>query len=99
MIYFVELHSQMLHTKFQSHIPFMVLKLKILKVFAIYSQYSNIFFSKTAWPIKAKLYVEHPQEEWMKVCINSHGHMTKMATMAINNTNLKKSSSSEPGGL
>ena len=26
----------------------------------------------------------------MKVCINSHGHMTKMATMAINNDNLKK---------
>ena len=26
----------------------------------------------------------------MKVCINSHGHMTKMATMAINNKNLKK---------
>ena len=24
----------------------------------------------------------------MKVCINSHGHMTKMATMAINNKNL-----------
>ena len=32
----------------------------------------------------------------MKFCINSHGHMTKMATMAINNINLKKSSS-EPG--
>ena len=29
----------------------------------------------------------------MKVCINSHGHMTKMATMAINNKNLKSSSS------
>ena len=26
----------------------------------------------------------------MKVCINSHGHMTKMATMAVNNKNLKK---------
>ena len=24
----------------------------------------------------------------MKVCINSHGHMTKMATMEINNKNL-----------
>ena len=34
----------------------------------------------------------------MKVCINSHGHMTKMAAMAINNKNLKKSSSSEPKG-
>ena len=44
-------------------------------------------------------YVEHPQEELMKVCINSHGHMTKVATMAINNKNLKKNSSSEPGDL
>ena len=25
----------------------------------------------------------------MKVCINSHGHVTKMATVAINNNNLK----------
>ena len=25
----------------------------------------------------------------MKDCINIHGHMTKMATMAINNKNLK----------
>ena len=25
----------------------------------------------------------------MKVCINSHGHMTKMATMAIKNKNLE----------
>ena len=25
----------------------------------------------------------------MKVCIKSHGHMTKMATMAINNNNSK----------
>ena len=35
----------------------------------------------------------------MKICINSHGHMTKMATLAINNINLKNSSKSEPGGL
>ena len=34
----------------------------------------------------------------MKVCINGQGHMTKMATMAINSKNLKKSSSSEPEG-
>ena len=26
----------------------------------------------------------------MKVCMKSHGHMTKMATMAIDNKNLKK---------
>ena len=52
------------------------------------TKYSNIFFSETAWPIKAKLYVEQNFEGVMKVCINSQGHMTKMATMAINNKNL-----------
>ena len=37
----------------------------------------------------------------MKVCINGQGHMTKMATMAINRNskNVLKSSSSEPEGL
>ena len=32
----------------------------------------------------------------MKVNINGHGHMTKMATMAINSKNFYKSYSSEP---
>ena len=32
----------------------------------------------------------------VKVCINGSGHMAKMATRAINSTNLKKSSSLEP---
>ena len=35
----------------------------------------------------------------MKVNINSQGHMTKMASMAINSKNLKKSSSPEPEDL
>ena len=35
----------------------------------------------------------------MKVGINGHGHMTKMAAMAINSKNLLKSSSSELEGL
>ena len=35
----------------------------------------------------------------MKVNINGHGHMTKMATMAINSKNLYKSYSSEPEDL
>ena len=48
----------------------------------------NIFFSETAWPIKAKLFVEHPLEEGMKVCINGQGHMTKMAAMAISSKNI-----------
>ena len=42
----------------------------------------------SAWPIKAKLYVEQSLEGGMKVCINCQGHMVKMAAMAINNKNL-----------
>ena len=44
---------------------------------------SNVFSSETAWPIKAKFYVEPPCEGGTKVCINGPGHMTKMATMPI----------------
>ena len=35
----------------------------------------------------------------MKVYINGQGHMTKMASMAINSKKPLKSSSSEPEGL
>ena len=45
--------------------------------------FSNIFSSETAWPIKAKFYVEPPWEGGTKVCINGPGHMTKMAVMPI----------------
>ena len=41
-------------------------------------------FSETAWPIKAKLHVEHPFEGGTKVYINGPGHMIKMAALAIN---------------
>ena len=58
--------------------------------------FSNIFFSETAWPIKAKFYVEPPWEGGMKVYINGPGHMTKMAAMPIYDKNLKESSSPEP---
>ena len=44
------------------------------------STFSNIS-SETAWPIKAKFYVEPPWEGGTKVCINGPGHMTKMAAM------------------
>ena len=47
---------------------------------------SNIFFSETAWPIKAKVHVEHPKDEGMKVCINGQGHMTKMASYLSSDT-------------
>ena len=52
--------------------------------------FSNVFSSETAWPIKAKFYVEPPWEGGTKVCINGPGHMTKMATMPIYGKNLKK---------
>ena len=58
--------------------------------------FSNIFSSETAWPIKAKFYVEPPWEGETKVYINGPGHMTKMAAMPIYGKNLKKSSSPEP---
>ena len=58
--------------------------------------FSNIFSAETAWPIKAKFYVEPPWEGATKVCINGPGHMTKMAAMPIYGKNLKKSSSPEP---
>ena len=57
---------------------------------------STILSSETAWPIKAKFYVEPPWEVGTKVYINSLGHMTKMAAMPIYDKNLKKSSSPEP---
>ena len=62
-------------------------------------QCSNIFSSETAGPIKAKFHVEHPLERRTKVCINGQGHLTKMAAMAVNGKNLKKSSSPDPEGL
>ena len=58
--------------------------------------FSNIFSSETAWPIKAKFYVEPPFKGGTKVYINSPGHMTKMAATSIYGKNLKKSSSPEP---
>ena len=45
-------------------------------------------FSITAWPIKAKFYVEPPGEGGLNVYINDPGHMTKMATMPIYGKNL-----------
>ena len=47
------------------------------------STISNIFSSETAWPIKAKFYVEPPWEGGTKVYINGPGHMTKMAATPI----------------
>ena len=52
--------------------------------------FSKIFSSETAWPIKAKFYVEPPWEGGTKVCINGPGHMTKMAATPIYGKNPSK---------
>ena len=43
--------------------------------------FSKIFSSETAWPIKAKFYMNHLWEGGTNVYINNPGHMTKMAAM------------------
>ena len=58
----------------------------------------NIFSSETTGPIKVKFHVEFLWDGGRKVCSNSPGHKTKMATMPIYGKNLKKSSSPEPKG-
>ena len=62
------------------------------------STFSNIFSSKTAWPIKAKFYVEPPWEGGTEVYINGPGHMTKMAAMPIYGKNPSKIFFSRTGG-
>ena len=57
--------------------------------------YITIFFSETAWPIKAKFCVEPPWKVGKKVYVNGAGHMTKMAAMQIDGKNLQKSSPTE----
>ena len=54
------------------------------------SQCSNIFFSETAWPIKAKFYVEPPWVGGTKFCLRHVCHMTKMATTPIYGKNPSK---------
>ena len=53
-------------------------------------QCSDIFFSETAWPIKAKFYVEPPWVGGTKFCSRLVGHMTKMAAMPIYGNNPSK---------
>ena len=54
------------------------------------STISNVFSSETAWPIKAKFFVEHPWEGGTKVYINGPGHVTKMAATPIYGKNPSK---------
>ena len=60
--------------------------------------FSNVFSSETAWPIKAKFYVEPPWEGGTKVYINGPGHMTKMAATPIYGKNPSKIFFSRTGG-
>ena len=66
---------------------------------SVRSQCLKIFFSETAWPIKAKFYVEPPRVGGMKVCSGHLGHMTKMATMPIYGKNPSKIFSRAGGGF
>ena len=59
---------------------------------------SNIFFSKTACPIKAKFYVEPPWVGGTKVCSRHLGHMTKMAVTPLYGKNPSKIFFSRTGG-
>ena len=47
------------------------------------STVSNIFSSETAWPIKAKFYLEPPWEGGTKFYIDGPGDMTKMVATPI----------------
>ena len=60
--------------------------------------FSNIFYSETVLPIKAKFYVEPPWEGGTKVYINGPGHMTKMAATPIYGKNPSKIFFSRTGG-
>ena len=53
-------------------------------------QCSNIFFSETAGPIKAKFYVEPPWVGGTIFCSRHLGHMTKMAATPIYGKNPSK---------
>ena len=61
-------------------------------------QCSNIFFSETVGPIKAKFDVEPPRVGGTKFCSRHLGHMTKMAATPIYGKTLQKSFSPEPAG-
>ena len=61
-------------------------------------QCSNIFFSETAWPIKAKFYVEPPWVGVTKFFSRHLGHMTKMAAKPIYGKNPSKIFFSRTGG-
>ena len=62
------------------------------------STISNIFFSETAGPIKAKFYLEPPWVGGTIFCSRHLGHMTKMAATPIYGKNPSKIFFSRTGG-
>ena len=62
------------------------------------SHCSNIFFSETVGPIKAKFYVEPPWVGGTIFCSRHLGHMTKMAATPIYGKNPSKIFFSRTGG-
>ena len=50
----------------------------------------KFIFSETAWPIKAKIYVEHPWLGGTKVCLRDLGNMVKIDSMPIYGKNPSK---------
>ena len=67
-------------------------------VVVVRSQCSNIIFSETAWPIKAKFYVEPPWVGGTIFCSRHLDHMTKMASTPIYGQNPSKIFFSRAGG-
>ena len=61
-------------------------------------QCSNIFFSETPCPIKAKFYVEPPWVGGTKFCSRHLSHVTKMAATPIYGKNPSKIFFSRTGG-
>ena len=55
----------------------------------IWKPFSKIPFSKTAWPVRVKFYVEPLWEGGYRVYINGLGHMIKMAVTPIYGKNLQ----------
>ena len=61
-----------------------------IDVYAYDHYFSNIFSSKTNWPIKANLFVEPPWVGGTKICFTHLGRMTKMAAESIYGKSLSK---------
>ena len=52
--------------------------------------FSKIFLSETAWPIKAKFYVEHPWVGGTKVCVFYLDRIRTLVAMTTSLTSMEK---------